>query len=276
MDHWNISEEYCSAAGMVKYGITGVGDDVVLVHGTPWSSFTWHKLIPVLSQHYRVHYYDFIGYGESAKSPSQPVSLDVQGKLLGELMDFWRLDSPLVLAHDYGGATALRAHLLHGFDFKCLALLDVVALSPWGSAFFSHVKRYEEAFAGVPDYIHQAIVRAYISGAMHKEISTGEIAQLLKPWLTEAGKPAFYRQMAQADQKYTDEVEPLYAQIRCAVSILWGEYDEWIPLETGERLKRAIPHASFDMVPMAGHLAQLENPDFVNSKIKAFFAKHSS
>ncbi|MFT6303800.1 MAG: pimeloyl-ACP methyl ester carboxylesterase [Granulosicoccus sp.] len=272
MNGWKLDEQFSFDEGMVRYGITGAGEDVVLVHGTPWSSFTWHLLIPVLSTCYRVHYYDFVGYGQSDKSPSQNVSLDVQGKLLTELLAHWNLKTPKVIAHDYGGAVSLRAHLLHGCNFSSLQLIDVVALAPWGSPFFAHIQKHEEAFAGVPDYIHQAIVRAYIDGAIHGTLDDKQLSQLINPWLTESGKSAFYRQIAQADQKYTDEIEPLYTQIRCPVSILWGEKDEWIPLETGKRLHVAIPNSTFELIPNAGHLAQLENPQFVHEKVKIFLS----
>ena len=53
------------------------------------------------------------------------------------------------------------------------------------------------------------------------------------PWLSEFGQPAFWRQIAQFDEKYTDEVETIYDQIRCRVMILWGEADRWIPVEDG-------------------------------------------
>lgn len=272
MGSWKLDEEFSFAQGKVRYGITGSGEDIVLVHGTPWSSFTWHRLIPFLSKHYRVHYYDFIGYGQSEKSPSQNVSLEIQGRLLAELLAHWQLKLPHVVAHDFGGAASLRAHLLHGCDFSSLQLIDVVALAPWGSPFFAHIQKNEEAFAGVPDYIHSAIVRAYIKGAIHATMDEEQLSQLINPWLTDKGKSAFYRQIAQADQKYTDEIEPMYGKIRCPVSILWGEKDEWIPLETGKRLHSAIPNSTFAVVPNAGHLAQLENPDFVHKKIEAFLS----
>jgi len=39
------------------------------------------------------------------------VSLDVQGEVLAALLAHWGLDAPHVVAHDYGGAVALRAYV---------------------------------------------------------------------------------------------------------------------------------------------------------------------
>ena len=218
-----LQNEFKYREGRVRYSITGEGPDVILVHGTPWSSVSWSLLIPELAYNYKVHYYDLIGYGQSEMLHDQQVSLDVQSQLLSELIEHWNLHKPHVIAHDFGGAISLRAHLLHGCRYQSLQLIDVVAIAPWGSPFFAHVKDHEEAFAGVPDYIHLAIIQAYIKGALATGINPEIFDQLVEPWTTARGKPAFYRQIAQADQKYTDEIQPSYAEIECPVSILWGE-----------------------------------------------------
>jgi pimeloyl-ACP methyl ester carboxylesterase len=164
----------------------------------------------------------------------------------------------------------LRAHLLHGCDFEKYVLMNVVALSPWGSEFFDHVGRHVEAFAGLPPHIHRAVVEAYIDGALVTEIGAEAREALAAPWLSEDGHGSFYRQFAQADEAYTDEIEPLYGDIRCPVKILWGEDDPWIPIDRGRALHAAIPQSTFETLPKTGHLPQLEVPDLVLEKLAAF------
>ena len=102
-----------------------------------------------------------------------------------------------------GGAITLRAHLLHGCEFARYVLLNVVAMRPWGSAFFDHVGRHVEAFMGLPPHIHRAVVEAYIKGALVNDLEPGDFEELVLPWLSEEGRVSFYRQFAQADEKYT-------------------------------------------------------------------------
>lgn len=257
--------------GAVRYGKLGAGPPVVLVHGTPWSSFSWYRIINGLSASHTVYFYDLIGYGQSEMREDQQVSLDVQGRVFAALLDHWELDDPVVIAHDFGGAVSLRAHLLHQADFERLVLMNVVAMAPWGSPFFAHVKEHEAAFSGVPAYIHKAILEAYIKGALYKDLPESDLAGLANPWLSNAaGQAAFYRQIAQASQIYTDEIEPHYKDIRCPVQILWGENDDWIPLGTGLRLHAAIPQSEFHPVASAGHLIQLDNPDAVSRHVRRF------
>jgi pimeloyl-ACP methyl ester carboxylesterase len=148
--------------------------------------------------------------------------------------------------------------------------MNVVAMRPWGSAFFDHVGKHVDAFLGLPPHIHKAIVEAYIRGALVNDIGQEDFAALAAPWLTDEGTGSFYRQFAQADERYTAEVEPLFGVIRCPVKILWGEDDPWIPLARGQALHSLIPHASFETLPGIGHLPQLEAPDRVLEQLRAF------
>lgn len=267
---WTLSETVETGAGSVAAGQAGEGPDLVLAHGWPWSSFSWHRVIPVLAENFRVHWYDMPGYGRSDKRSDQATSLDVQGRVFAEVLVHWELKNPRVVAHDFGGAITLRAHLLHGCDFERLALMNVVAMRPWGSDFFDHVGRHVEAFTGLPLHIHKAVVEAYIQGALVNEITDEDFTEFVAPWLSEEGRGSFYRQFAQADERYTAEVEPMFGDIRCPVTILWGEDDPWIPLERGKDLHALIPQASFRTLPGVGHLPQLEAPKRVLDILQAF------
>lgn len=271
---WKLDESVSTRAGKVAAGASGNGPPLVLAHGWPWSSFSWHRVIPALSKQYRVHWYDMPGYGRSDKDPDQRTSLDVQGEIFTEMLAYWKLTRPAVVAHDFGGATTLRAHLLHDCEFGAYVLLNVVAMRPWGSAFFDHVGRHVEAFSGLPPHMHEAVVRAYIKGAIVGELDADDMEQLVAPWLAESGKDSFYRQFAQADERFTAEVEPLYGNVRCPVSIIWGEDDPWIPLERGRALHARIPQASFETLRGVGHLPQLEASTRVAGALQSFLGDH--
>lgn len=269
---WNLDETVETSAGRVAAGRFGEGPGLVLAHGWPWSSFSWHRVIPALAKRYCVYWYDMPGYGQSGKQPEQRTSLDVQGQVFAEMLTYWDLDRPIVVAHDFGGATTLRAHLLHGCEFDSYLLMNVVAMRPWGSEFFDHVGRHVDAFLGLPPHIHKAIVEAYIQGAIVNDVEQEDFAALVAPWLTDDGSGSFYRQFAQADECYTAEVEPLFGEIRCPIKILWGEDDPWIPLERGKALHSLIPQASFEVLSGVGHLPQLEAPDRVLEILSGFLA----
>lgn len=269
MNDWTLPGSYNFQGRDVRYGTLGEGPPMVLVHGTPWSSFNLRHLIKQLSKAYTVYFFDLLGYGQSSKEEGD-VSLGVQNGVLDCLLKHWGLDNPVIIGHDFGGATALRTHLLNHRHFKKIILIDPVAVSPWGSPFFQHVNAHEAAFAGLPGYIHEAVVRAYVQTAAYQPIDDATLDGIVWPWTGEQGKAAFYRQMAQADSKYTDEAEALYHTIDTPTLILWGREDSWIPLEQGEALHNMVPGSDLRVIDDAGHLVIEEKPDELLKEILDF------
>ena len=272
---WSLPETFTFAGQAVRYGTLGSAAHapLVLVHGTPFSSIVWRRIAPQLADRRRVFYFDLLGYGRSEMRAGQDVSLAVQGRLLAALLEHWQLARPDVAAHDFGGCTALRAHLLHGRDYRSLTLIDPVALAPWGSPFVRHVREHQAAFTSLPPYIHAAILSAYLGGALHRPLPAEDLQRYLEPWLGEAGQAAFYRQIAQMDQRYTDEIEPRYGELRCPVQILWGERDLWIPPARGRELAARIAGATLQCVPDAGHLLQEDAPEAVVAALLKFLER---
>jgi pimeloyl-ACP methyl ester carboxylesterase len=267
------AETYQFDGQTVCYEVIGSGAPVVLVHGTPFSSYVWRNIARELARSFRVFSYDLLGYGKSEKRADQDASLGVQNRLLAELLRHWGLERPNIIGHDFGGATTLRTHLIDGRNYERMLLIDPVAMRPWGSPFVQHVLRFEDAFAGLPDYIHRAILRAYIRGAAHKTLTDEDLEPYIAPWVGAVGQAAFYRQIAQMDQRYTDEVQGSYGRLRCPCLLLWGMNDQWIPIEKGRELAELVPGCQLVEIPDCGHLVQEDAPEAIVAAAFRFFGR---
>ncbi|WP_134321822.1 alpha/beta fold hydrolase [Cumulibacter soli] len=256
----HLSQEFSWRGRTVRWDAHGSGPALVFLHGTPWSSRLWRPIADALAHRFTVYLWDMPGYGMSSKEPSHGVDLGTQGQLFADLLEHWGLARPHVIAHDFGGAVALRSRLLHGAMYASLCLVDVVALAPWGSPYFNLVKAHASVFEQLPPAVHRGALEAYIRGASYGGLRPEDLRMLAEPWLTESGQGAFYRQIAQADERFTTEIEQLYASIVEPVHIVWGEEDAWVPPDRAQRLHAAIPHSSITMIPGAGHLIQLDAP----------------
>ena len=104
----DLNEQLDWRGRRVRWRRHGSGPAVVLCHGTPWSSRLWAPFAQALSAEFTTYLWDMPGYGESSKDAGHPVSLDIQGELLHDLLEHLELEAPQVVAHDYGGAVALR------------------------------------------------------------------------------------------------------------------------------------------------------------------------
>jgi pimeloyl-ACP methyl ester carboxylesterase len=257
---WKLTERFAGDGGAIAWDRFGTGPAVVLVHGTPWSSWTWRRVAPVLAESFSVYAFDLLGYGVSEQRPGQDLSLAAQGRRLSALLDHWQLERPAVVAHDIGGAITLRAHLLHRRAVAALALIDVVALRPWGSPFYRLVREHRSVFEQLPPAIHEGVLRAYVGTAQPRPLGRAVEDQLIAPWTSPDGQAAFYGQIADGDERDTDEIEPLYRRIDVPTAVIWGELDPWIPVARGAELADRIPGARLDVLEGAGHLVQEDDP----------------
>ena len=272
---WALGRTFEWNGASVRWDTFGDGDPVVFCHGTPWSSYVWRHSATRIAEHRRVFVWDMVGYGQSDK-PDADVSLATQGRVFAALLDHWGLAAPDVIAHDFGGAVALRAMLLHGVRFRSLALVDVVALRPWGSPFFNLVADHPEVFAALPPNLHEALVREYISDASNQGLEPHVLDSLVAPWTGPDGQPAFYRQIAHADEAHTDEIEPRYSAMDIPTLIVWGTDDTWIPAERAERLHAMIPGSRLELVGGAGHLIQEDRPETLAGLLTEWLASGSA
>ena len=259
----DLPNRFVHAGNAVAWGVMGSGPPLVLVHGTPFSSQVWRRIAPLLAQHWTVYYFDLIGYGLSEMKAGQDVSLGIQNGLLAALLQSWDIVSPEVLCHDFGGATVLRAYYLNGVRYKRVTLIDPVAAAPWGSPFVAHVRQYEPAFAGLPAYAHDALLRAYLQTSAHAPLSDDAFRAYMTPWQGAEGQAGFYRQIAQMDQRFTDEIEPRYAPLDCPVKLLWGEEDHWIPISSGRDLAAKLTRGRITPIARSGHLMQEDAPEAI-------------
>lgn len=269
----HLTERFSWQGREVAWERLGSGPPVVFCHGTPFSSRVWAPYARALQRDFTAYLWDMPGYGQSSKAPEHPVDFGVQGRLFADLLDHWGLDKPRVVAHDFGGAVSLRAHLLHGAEYRSLMLVDVVAVPPTGSPFFKFVERHADAMSEIPDYIHEAILTAYIQGASHRGLRDHDVAALLDPWTTEEGKPAFYRQIAQTREHYLEEIEARLGDLELPVRVLWGSDDAWIATDVAYRLGDLIPGATVQLIEGAGHLVQFDAPVALADELRAWLTR---
>lgn len=230
----------------------------------------WRDVAAALATRHEVFVWDMLGYGQSAMGAEQDVSLGAQQEIFAALLEHWGLHEPAVVAHDFGGAVALRTTLLSGKRYARLALLDAVALGQWGTGFFRLARENERAFTALPGYLHEAMVRGHINTASHRGLANTVAGELADPWLGERGQAAYYRQIAQNHQGFTDDVAPRYGELDLPILVGWGDQDTWLAPGVGRKLAESIPGAELRWFTDAGHLVQLDAPGQVIAALTEF------
>jgi pimeloyl-ACP methyl ester carboxylesterase len=243
----------------------GQGLPVVLLHAFPLNRTMWAAEREALKSRTRVITPDFRGAGESAL---------VEG------------DSTMgVLAGDLGA-------LLDELGLKRIVL---GGLSMGGYASFAFLDRYADRVEALiladtratPDTEEGRRAR-YEAAMLAEKEGSAAVAERLLPKLlgetTRKRKPAVVEQVRamigstpplgiarfQRGMAVRPDSTPLLARIRCPVLVLVGEEDVLTPPAEAEKMARAIPQACLEVIPQAGHLANLEQPELFTRLLEDF------
>jgi pimeloyl-ACP methyl ester carboxylesterase len=270
-EDWTLRRSITLAGGEVAYDVLGFGPPLLLIHGTPTNSYLWRNVAMRLADRFSVYTFDLLGFGQSERRQDLDVSIPTQARLLAELVETLNLEAPSVAGHDIGGAIALRAHLLEGVPFRCIALVDSVALRPWITPTTNHVKANLDVYKTMPTETFEAIVTAHLRTATHRPMHEATLATYLNQWKGEQGQNLYLQKDAQLDEEDTADFEPMLPSITVPVRIIWGENDAWLPPSTAERLRELIPGSDLVLLPETGHFATEDSPQQVAATLFDFF-----
>ncbi len=76
--------------------------------------------------------------------------------------------------------------------------------------------------------------------------------------------------MAEADQR------DLLPRIVVPTLLIWGELDARAPLTVARQFEQAIPDTKLVVIPGAGHVSNLEQPEPFNDAVREFCRAHSA
>ena len=273
---WNLRRRLSLSDTEVAYDVLGFGPPLVLVHGTPSNSSIWRNVALRLADRFSVYTYDLPGFGQSERREGLGVSISNQARVLAELVEALDLDAPSIVGHDIGGATVLRAHLLDGVPFTCIALVDSVVLRPWITPTTRHVKAHLDVYETMPNETFEAIVASHLRTATHHPMDELTIEMYLDQWKGESGQRLYLQKDDQLDEVDTADFEPLLSSMTVPVRIVWGENDIWLPPPTAERLHELIPTSDLILLPETGHFAMEDSPQEVAATLFDFFTNCTS
>ncbi|GAA3213936.1 alpha/beta fold hydrolase [Microbacterium terregens] len=197
----------------ITYGVHGAADPVVLVHGTPSSSYIWRNVVPNLVQAgYRTHVFDLLGYGLSERpwDPEIDTSITANVAVLEGLLDVWGLTTFHLVAHDIGGGVAQRFGVHNSDRLRSLTMIDVVSFDSYPS------KRTQQqmaeglaSLAKKPDDEHRAHFTEWLlsTHSNPRNFDPRALEQYIDFISGPIGQPSlFHHQIAHYDSKHTMEI----------------------------------------------------------------------
>jgi len=248
----------------------GEGTPLILIHGIPTSSLMWREILPKLTNR-RVIALDLLNYGQSDKPKNADVSINAQCRIVLQFMDALGVRRADVVAHDIGGGVAQLLVVSHPERIRKLVLMDSVCFDSWPIPEFEKLQNPEaESAMSLEDFV--SMMRGVMPNGVHnKSVMTEEVIALyLKPWSTEDGKRAFFRNLRRLNKEYTQAIADELQTLPHETLVMWGEHDPFQKPEYAEKLTEAIPRAELTWVRDAGHWLIEEKPDEIAGRISQF------
>lgn len=244
------------------------GPFVALVNSLATDHTMWEPQVPVLADDYRVLRYDARGHGKSA-APAGPYTMDMLVDDLFGLLGHFGAQRAHIVGVSLGGLTAMAAALRHSPLVAAIVPCDCRADVP------------PEFVKGIDD--RNVLVRAQ---------GTQAIADMMvERWFTPptlAAKPAYLEKIramirATSVEGFTGCAEAIKLsglrarahEIRSPSLFVVGAQDAALPVDMMRAMQGDVPGSELAVIPEAGHIANIENPDAFNAAVLGFLKRQS-
>jgi 3-oxoadipate enol-lactonase len=241
---------------------------VIFIHGFPFSHKMWTMpggVTEALSSTHRVIAYDIRGHGESEIGSGQfTIELFVDDFFC--LLDHLKIHKAIVVGLSMGGYIALRAIERSPERFYGLVLCDTRSESDPNESKIKRANAITSLFAaGIRTYAEDYVKNVFAPDSLQNKSDAVKIIQSI----IERTSPTAIAGTLIALSARTDTTNSL-SLIHCPTLILVGENDAVTPVAASQSMKEKIPQAQLVIVPNAGHMSNLENPEFFNKQIVEF------
>lgn len=261
-----------SNSSMLAYTDRGIGLPVIFLHAFPLNRRMWDGEIQALlaEQRYRLVALDWRGFGESEISPSssKPLvsTMDLFADDLAGLMDALGIQQAVLCGLSMGGYVAFACARKYPQRLLGLILADTRPDADTSAARPNREQMAQlaesQGSGAIADLQLPRLISDY-TRQHHPEVET-RVRQLIET-ATPQGIAAALRGMAsRADSN------DLLASITCPTLVIVGAEDALIPPQIAENYAAQIPAAQCVVIPHAGHLSNLEQPQFFIQTLRQF------
>jgi pimeloyl-ACP methyl ester carboxylesterase len=264
------------------------GPPLLLLHGCPFSSFVWRKVIARLGDRFRCIAPDLLGLGDTETPPGADWSLPVQAAAVVGLLDALGIEQADVLAHDHGAAAAQLIAAEQPHRIGRLVLTNAEAYDNWPSRdelpfiratqlpVLGRLVLWAWARPRLFRYALRSGKAVHDPAVLTPELLDGYIAANLADPRRRAKTRRFLAgQLDPANHRATAGALTGLRAFDHPTLIVWGEDDPHFGPEWGRRLCDDIPGARrLELLPNTGHLLMEERPDRL-ARLVADFLTHN-
>lgn len=243
---------------------------LVLLHGFPVDHRMWWDVTDLMPGERTVLAPDLPGFGTSPSGPDvadalgadrDAPSIDVMGDGLAATLRAAGVTRAVIAGLSMGGYVALSVVERHPDLVAGLGLVDTKATADDDEA---RARREQIARQVLADHKVDAVLgmRTSVLGATDR-VARPDLVDRMAGWISDQGPDAVaWAQRAMAARPDRTDLLPAFTGPSLVVV---GEEDEISPVAVARRMSYLLPDSDLVIVPRAGHMTSIENPQPVAS-----------
>ena len=234
-----------------NYQVFGEGKPFLILHGWGSNSDRWVTVAEKIAEKgFRVYVPDLPGFGKSDAIPI-PWDTNKYTDWIEKFVKELNLEDFYLLGHSFGGALASKMAVKHVQDIKKVFLVSAACVrkKTTGKKFSRIVAKIFKIFYFIPYYaffrkaVYKFIIRksdyVYVEGIMK----------------------ATYLNVVAEDLSFH------LPFIKVPTVIIWGDKDEFTPIQEGYFIEKQIKKSKIIVIPGAGHDLNRKQPEILAEKV---------
>jgi len=240
---------------------------LVVIHAFPMNARMWEGQLGYAEEGWRVIAPQLRGFDGAAGDPPAASVDDYAGDII-DLLDGLHVHEAVIGGLSMGGYIAFALFRHAARYFRALILADTRPQADTPAATQGRTEML-------------ALVRAKGASAVAEQMLPrllGESTRRERPEIVQRARDLILANSTEAIAgailalRDRPDSTPLLETIRCPTLIVVGDEDALTPPELSEGMQHAIPGAELVVIPRAGHLSNLEQPEEFNRALARFLA----
>ena len=247
------------------YETLGSGPDIVLLHAFPSCHEMWLPVANRLASSFRVTVVDLRGLGQSGLA-MDTVTMAQHADDVFRICREVSIEKAAFAGCSIGGYILFELWRSQRERVRSLIFCDTRAAADTPEGRANRLKSVEDVLArGPAEFLDSMTTKLLADSAQRDRRDIVDATRHSMRYSTAAGIAAIQRGMAQRPDS-----TPTLSTINLPTLILFGEEDTITPVSDGQAMARAIRGSLFHVVPRAGHLSPLEQPEEIHRLIRNF------
>lgn len=231
-------------------------ETILMIHGFLGSSYDFIEVMDALKDRYHVIAVDLIGYGLSEKSLTFDYAKANQAAYLVKFLDALNISNVTVMAHSMGGEVSF--HLAHDYPTYVDQMILVgsggyVVPSNDGGLMPTNLPLFVYDYIAQNYFVQRSV---FFTAYSNEEVQSQRVTQedFDEMYIVNRTIPGKVLREFTRDNDSGSTNDKL-KDVEQPILLIWGEFDGFIPLSTGQLLLAELgDNADLVVMPNAGHL----------------------